>query len=591
MEEVKAKDLEELGVLRRGPAVEGAGAVLSGGHGVLRHVPVWAYENPVFAAPFADDGPLFDPEPPERSPEEALAATRLPVFLGATRTPLLDAALARRDAAVILLDPDPGRMGALLAGFPPRDLAARGVVCVQGDALRLNPPLARLLPEKLFLKMGCPEFFAAPELLQALPEWVRAVVEQIEFLCWRHRIYPVSGQFNSRGLPLRRIECGLFLDQQHHAYENAAALASQGNLRQVRDALKGVPAILAAAGPDLAERAEFLRANRDRAVIIAVNNALKPLLALGVTPHVVVINDNSLAARVSFEGLDRLPETILAAHCLSHAPTELFGRTFFFGAYKPEVFGARPVLRIYGSVITAAFSLARHLGCPTCVLAGVQLAAADPWRLTYARNSVHEAPDSEARPLVHRHPQLYPVRTPFGETLYSTLNFRDAALWFLDEVRATGVRCVNLSRRSILLGPGVEFDENPRLPARQGLDEALRALRGLPAPRADKGKIKAFLARERAAWANTAGPLDVLLSISGPEFVKNGMDVLEQLDRGNVTYLVQRFEDFHNPTFHRLVFEPKEPDDRERGLRLYLEAVRAMSLRFMSVIDRGFAAL
>lgn len=591
MEEVKAKVLEELGVLRRGPAVEGASAPLSGGHEVLAHVPVWAYENPMFAAPFADDGPLFDPDPPVRSPGEALAATRLPVFLGASRGPLLEAALARRDAAPLVLDPDPGRMAALLAGFPPRELAARGVVCIQGDALRLNPPLARLLPEKLFMKMGCPVFFVDPGLLQAVPDWVRAVAEQIEFLCWRHRIYPVSGQFNSRGLPLRRIERGLFLDQQQHVYENAPALAAQGNLRQIRDALKGAPAILAAAGPDLAERAEFLRANRDRAVIIAVNNALKPLLALGVTPHIVVINDNSLDARVSFEGVERLPDTILAAHCLSHAPVDLFGRTFFFGAYKPEVFGARPVLRIYGSVITAAFSLARHLGCPTCVLAGVQLAGDDPWRLSYARNSVHEAPDSEARPLIHRHPQLYPARAASGETLYTTLNFRDAALWFLDELRTTGVRCVNLSRRSILQGPGVEIDENPRLPERRTLAATLRALMDLPAPRVDAGKVKAFLARERAAWANTAGPLDVLLSVSGPEFVKNGMDVLEQLDRGNVTYLVQRFEDFHNPTFHRLVFEPEGPEDRERGLRLYLEAVRAMSLRFMSIIDRGFAAL
>lgn len=583
---VTVQVLSELGVLHTSPVVLPPAGPVGQTHLFSAHTPVWAFEDPLFARPFADPatGPLYETLPAGTTLAEALEHSALVVFLGAARTPQLEAALARRDAAVFVLEPEEARLEAFLSGFKPKALAERGVTFLLGRIPALVPPLARLLPERLFNR-GCPNFFALEGLTAAQPQWCAEAVEHFEFLCYRHRIYPVTGQFNNRGLPLRTITRGLFYDQQLHLYENAADAVSQGNLRQIRGAFRGAPAVLVAAGPDLPERAAFLRQARDQALVIAVNNALKPLLALGVEPHFTVVNDNSVLTRESFAGLPALPRTILAAHGFSHTGGAVFPKKFFFGGYKPEIFGARPTLPIYGSVITAAFALARFLGCATCLLAGVQLASEDPWSLGYAKGSIHERERSAERPLIGRHPQLYPVATPSGKTLYTTLNFRDAALWFLDEIRASGLRCVNLTRDSILFGPGVEYEPDPALPPRPSVERTFQEVLALPAPRVDKAKVRAFLQRERQAWANTAGPLDLLLQVTGPEFLRNAEDALKQLDRGNVTYLVQRFADFDNRRFHELVFESQDPACRDQGLRSYLEYVRRMAGEFVGIID------
>lgn len=583
---VKEKVLAELGILRQGGRLEGAAAGVGGEHRVSAHTPLWAFEAPCFAKPFADGAPLFDPAPLPSDPEQALARCRLPVFLGAARSRAFEAALALRPTALLVFEPEEERLESFLAGFSAKALAEAGVICVLGDTAGLRPSLERLLPEELFRKLGCPGFFVLEGLEQARPDWVRETRERLELLCWRHRIYPVAGQFNNRGLPLRSITRGLFYDQQYHAYENAPRLG-QGNLRQARDAFRGFPAVLIAAGPDLAERAEFLRANADRAVFIAVNNALKPLQDLGVTPHFAVINDNALECARSFEGLEPLPGTVLAAHCFSHAPARLFGSTLFFGTWRPEIFGTMPNLHIYGSVVTAALALARHLGCRTVLLAGVQLAGTDPWRLSYAKGSMHENAGGGQKPLTGAWPQLCPALAASGETLYTSLNFRDTALWLLDELRATNTRCVNLSRQSLVHGPGVEIDEHPALPGRPGLAKTLSVLRDQPPVRRDPARMRAFLAKERAVWANTAGPLDQLLGQSGPGFVNAAMGVLEQLDRGGVSYMVQRFPGFTNARFHSLVFGSGGGDAREEGLRHLLSHVRDMARQFLALLDRA----
>lgn len=583
---VKEKVLAELGILRRGGRLEGAAAGVGSGHLVSAHTPLWAFENPAFASPFAGGAPLFDHAPLPPDPDQALARCRLPVFLGAARSRVFEAALARRPAALLVFEPEEERLESFLDGFSAKALAEAGVFCALGDPAGMRPSLERLLPEDLFRKLGCPGFFVLEGLEAARPDWVVEVRERLELLCWRHRIYPVSGQFNNRGLPLRPITRGLFYDQQRHAYENAPRLGL-GNLREARDLFRGFPAVLIAAGPDLAERAEFLRANRDRAVLIAVNNALGPLQDMGVVPHFAVINDNALDCARSFQGLAPLPGTVLAAHCFSHAPEGLFGKTLFFGAWRAEVFGAMPNLHIYGSVITAALALARHLGCRSVVLAGVQLAGTDPWRLSYAPGSMHAHAGGGARPLTGAWPQLCPARAASGQTLYSTLNFRDTALWFLDELRATNTRCVNLSRQSLIYGPGVEIDENPDLPERPGLEKILAGLLRRPPLRRDPARVRAFLAREREIWANTAGPLDYLLGQAGPGFLAAGLGVLDQLDRGNVSYLVQRYAGFDNARFHGLVFGSTDPAAREEGLRYLLSHVRDMAREFLGLLDRA----
>ena len=75
-----------------------------------------------------------------------------------------------------------------------------------------------------------------------------------------------------------------------------------------------------------------------------------------------------------------MPGTILVGHCLSDLGGDRFRQKYLFGSFLPQIFGERDNLRLHGSVISTAFSLARHLGCARCVLVGAQLASPDPWK-------------------------------------------------------------------------------------------------------------------------------------------------------------------------------------------------------------------
>lgn len=597
--EVTLAVLTQLGVLFQAPSAEFEepqqdNAPAPQEHFFLEHAPLWEYESKTMAQPYAAKGaqPLFHTLPPGTDMEQALAHTRLVVFLGAAPTPAFRRALAEAGALLLVFDDSPRRVAELALAIGPQKLAGRAHIFL-GPVERFVPPLGMVLPDKLF-DAGFPVFFSLWPERDGIDAGLRLnhPARLLEALHFRHRIYPVSGQGNNRGLPLRPMQRGLFYDQQLHAYQNAAAFFARPDISPLRRAFQGETAILVAAGPDLPERAEFLRAMRPKAVIIAVNNALKPLLALGVRPHFVVANDTSVATAKSWEGLPRLDDVALVAHCLTDLGAAVFPTAFLFGVYRPELFGQRPSLRLHGSVITTAFSLARHLGVARCILVGVQLSSADPWQLTYSKGSIHGgAPTPPQKPLTHAYPQLVPVQNAQGQLRYTTPNFLDASLWFLEEIRSSNLACVNMTEESLVLGPGVEFDPAPEVAATGRLERRLRQVPLLrPSPRPVGPALKA-LRMEHGFWASVAQAAGRLATEQGPGYLPQALALLERFDQANVSYLVQRFEDFNNRSFHKQVFAADDDAQREAGLRYYFAYVERMAHAFAQLLQERAAEL
>jgi len=81
----------------------------------------------------------------------------------------------------------------------------------------------------------------------------------------------------------------------------------------LRDQFKGLPAILVAAGPSLTKNIDELKALRDRAIIIAAQTTLRPLLARGINPHFVTSLDFSPMSRQFFDDLEIPDDIILIA--------------------------------------------------------------------------------------------------------------------------------------------------------------------------------------------------------------------------------------------------------------------------------------
>ncbi|MBI4804305.1 MAG: DUF115 domain-containing protein [Desulfovibrio sp.] len=573
---------QELGILAIGSRTAGSVPIVNGLHVFHHHSALWDYCDPKLANPFvpgAQDSEVFATLPPGTTLTEAMAHSRFLVFIGARSSPELQAALARTDGVCLIFEPDLDQTEAFLSDAKPSELAQKAVFIIGGDPDSLDVPLLSMLPEDV-CRLGYPLFFVLDGLADVLPKYIQRVEELIELFYYRNFIYQLDSQENVRGLPLRPMTRDYIYDRLKHQYENLEPCLRSGTLEDLLGAFTGHTAILVAAGPALLDCLKFIRENLDRTVVIAVNNALKPLLAEGIEPHFVVINDTSVDSEVGFTGLSPLKRASLVAHCLCGTGDSIFPNIYFFGNFPGQPFPKRKSLLLHGSVITTAFSLAEYLGCTKAVLAGVQLASPDPMTMNYAKGSAHEARCSEVveTDLPGRWPQLYPVTTADNRTFYTTLNFFDAAQWFADRIRMASLEVVNLCPASILKGPGIEFDPSPPLPEAPGLAAKLATLSHTDIS-ARRGKVLDYLSKEMARWKKK--------QLAAREAAKNlnaATSFITGCDNDNTSFMLQRFEDFDNMHFHTTFFCARSDKERADGAVYFLERMSRMCTALLKIL-------
>lgn len=165
---------------------------------------------------------------------------------------------------------------------------------------------------------------------------------------------------------------------------NAKGLASEAASDSLDGAWQGASVIVAAAGPSLDETLPALRDVAERALLIAVDTAARPLLAAGIMPDVVVALDPTPTNGRHLIGLPggaRSPWLVAEGSVDPIAVRAFTGRTFFFqvSGHQPwpwlESLGLRAGrLRAWGSVLTSALDLALRGGAARVVFVGADLA-------------------------------------------------------------------------------------------------------------------------------------------------------------------------------------------------------------------------
>jgi hypothetical protein len=149
-------------------------------------------------------------------------------------------------------------------------------------------------------------------------------------------------------------------------------------------AFAGKPAIIVSAGPSLRKNKHLLRDAQGKAVIVAVQTTLKPLLEMGVEPQFVTSLDWSEVSTRFFEGLPADCKTELVAEPkatdrifeLHPGPLTLLGNDFadhLLGESRPT----KARLRSGATVANLAFYLAEHLGCDPIIFVGQDLGFSD----------------------------------------------------------------------------------------------------------------------------------------------------------------------------------------------------------------------
>ena len=196
------------------------------------------------------------------------------------------------------------------------------------------------------------------------------------------------------------------------------------------------PAIIIAAGPSLKNNIHDLKEAEGRAFLIAVDTALKPLLAEGIIPDMfMTVDGNKPVELFDREEIREIP-MVLSADVNNEVVRRHTGKKIFY--YNGEEF----IQKLYldhnipcsgvpsgGSVSNSAFSLAEQLGFETIILVGQDLA--------YTGNRSHiEGSFSEEEIVRKRVNATAQVEDIHGNMVPTQPNMLMFLRWFEDRMKA-----------------------------------------------------------------------------------------------------------------------------------------------------------
>jgi hypothetical protein len=160
--------------------------------------------------------------------------------------------------------------------------------------------------------------------------------------------------------------------------ENAGLATQVPDLMLLKDRFPPMPAFVVGAGPSLALNGACLKDVGDKGLIIAAGAALKPLLRLGVSPHVVVVIESSDTSRFlrltpeerAVARADLVLALAMGSHPAHFACEGYKLALFHLNPGEAQILGQGLFLPQGGNAGTAAFALAYVWGLSPLILVG-----------------------------------------------------------------------------------------------------------------------------------------------------------------------------------------------------------------------------
>lgn len=231
----------------------------------------------------------------------------------------------------------------------------------------------------------------------------------------RARLDPVAGTFSrtlrdhvngSRTMMMTTLIRSV--DTVRNLLQNLDHYVGGAGILDLKDQLRGRPAVLVAAGPSLQKNIEQLAQPgvRDRCVIIAVQTTLKPLLNAGIKPHFVTALDYHEISKRFYEGItadDVRDVTLICDPKVNPVVIDAFPGPVRCAAsgFLDQVLG--PAAREMGSVAAGAtvahlsLYLARYFGCDPVIMIGQDLGFPDGLYYT-SGTAIHDVWAPELNP-------------------------------------------------------------------------------------------------------------------------------------------------------------------------------------------------
>lgn len=377
-------------------------------------------------------------------------------------------------------------------------IAARKLILLlDADKTRLHQ---QLQPYNTLIMLGA-QFVAHPPSIRVNPQAHAAIREALtEFMTYT-RMTLMTLVANSK-LTCRNIAMNLV----HYV--------STPPIDLLRDRFRGCPCVVVSAGPSLRRNIDQLADLQDRAVIVAVQTALRPLFDRGITPNFVTSLDFHEMSRKFFEGLPRLDRVHLVAEPKASwvvldkypGPVSLLHNDWARLVIGDEL-GGRGGLPAGATVAHLAFYLAVYLGCDPIIFVGQDLAFTghafyvpgveihQAWMSEL--NRFHSLEHKEWERIVRNRPILRTVLGQDGQDLYTDELLFTYLEQFEKDIAGVPARVINATEG------GARIRGTEPMALRDAAERYCRT----PIDRGRFDDLEVDRKREAARWAPTAKEL------------------------------------------------------------------------------------
>ena len=179
---------------------------------------------------------------------------------------------------------------------------------------------------------------------------------------------------------------------------NLSAIQRNPGVSSLKNKFKNLPGIVVGAGPSLDKNIRLLSRAKDKAVIIASDAALKPLMAHDIVPSFVACLDPQADIAKFFKGLSTRGMTLIAPSIVHPKVLDLWeGEVVFYSKFAPDIPTLTEIqkqapnighLTPGGTVLSIAYDLAFQMGTNPIVFVGQDLSY--PRKKTHSREGENE---------------------------------------------------------------------------------------------------------------------------------------------------------------------------------------------------------
>lgn len=168
------------------------------------------------------------------------------------------------------------------------------------------------------------------------------------------------------------------LDGVRATLMNKKAILENPGITDLKNAFRGIPALIVGAGPSLDKELANIKKNNDKFVVIAADAALKPLLKAGIrVDYCTSIERLNNYQKPFFEGLENLTTELVAFPVVLPSQFDLYPgkirlvyRNYSYFAYFEKSW-PKSILKCGGSTSHLALRLADWMGCNKIFLIGI----------------------------------------------------------------------------------------------------------------------------------------------------------------------------------------------------------------------------